>query len=49
MELGKKADRYFLFGIVAVGGIAIEVFWLFNKLNDKLTDLQLALGAQLAP
>ena len=44
VDLGKKIDKCFLFGMAAVFGIGGEVFYLFNTLNDKLTDLRLALG-----
>ncbi len=37
-----KIDRYFGLGIIAVAGIAVEVFWAFNILNEKITALQLA-------
>ncbi len=46
LRLGQKIDKCFYIGIAAIAAIGIEIFWLFNNLNDKVTDLRLALGAR---
>ena len=48
MELGKKIDKCFYIGIAAIAAVGIEGLWLYNRLSDQLTALQLA-ATKLTP
>ena len=43
-RLEGKIDRYFILGIVAIAGVAIEGFWMYTNMNEKLVNLQLAVN-----